>query len=92
MAMNKRPFEWKRDGVGLALFVAGAFVSTLMVMALRADQPLDQIAGSCDEACEMIESAPLPEGMRREYVALVRERTAVLASGTHEGAERRCTI
>jgi len=44
--MNKRPFEWKRDGLGLALFVAGAFVSTLMVMALRADQPLDQIAGS----------------------------------------------
>jgi len=44
--MNKRPFDWKRDGVGLALFVAGAFVSTLMVMALRADQPLDQIAGS----------------------------------------------
>lgn len=44
------------------------------------ERVLDQIVRSCDEACEMIESAPLPEGMRREYAALVRERTAVLAS------------
>lgn len=44
--MSERPFEWKRDGGGLALFVAGAFVSVLMVKTLASDQPLDQLTGT----------------------------------------------
>jgi len=44
--MNNRPFEWKRDGGGLTLFVVGAFVSVLMVKALASDQPLEQQTGT----------------------------------------------
>jgi hypothetical protein len=44
--MSERPFEWKRDGGGLALFVVGAFVSVLMVKTLASDQPLEQLSGT----------------------------------------------
>jgi hypothetical protein len=44
--MSERPFEWKRDGGGLALFVAGTFIAVLMVKSLRSDQPLEQLTGT----------------------------------------------
>lgn len=46
MAMINRPFEWKRDGGGLTLFVVGAFVSVLMVKAMASEQPLEQQTGT----------------------------------------------
>ncbi len=51
--MNKRPFEWKRDGGGLTLFVAGAFVSVLMVKALASDLPLEQLSGTAAIASQL---------------------------------------
>jgi len=46
MAMSERPFELKRDGGGLALFVVGAFVCVLMVKAIASEQPLDELHGT----------------------------------------------
>src|SRR5689334_24106012 len=44
--MSERPFDWKRDGGGLALFAVGAFVSVLMVKSLGSDVPLEQQSGT----------------------------------------------
>lgn len=44
--MSERQFDWKRDGGGLAVFAVGSFFATVMFLALRSDQPLDEIGGT----------------------------------------------
>lgn len=44
--MSKRPFDPRRDGGALLLFVAGTLVSVLMVMVLTSDGPLSSYTGT----------------------------------------------
>jgi hypothetical protein len=44
--MSKRPFDPRRDGGALLLFVAGTLVSVLMVLVLTSDGPLSSYSGT----------------------------------------------
>jgi len=44
--MSKRPFDTRRDGGALLLFVAGTLVSVLMVLVLTSDGPLSSYSGT----------------------------------------------
>jgi len=79
--MTNRPFEWKRDGGGLVLFVVGAFVSVLMVKALASDQPLEQGTGTAAIAAALARSfGALPWLVFAAGIAFLGARSFVTAS------------
>jgi hypothetical protein len=81
MAMSNRPFEWKRDGGGLVLFVAGAFVSVLMVKAMASDQPLEQLTGTAAIAAPLAGSlGAFPWLVFAAGIAFLGARSFVTAS------------
>ena len=79
--MSNRPFEWKRDGGGLTLFVVGAFVAVLMVKALASDQPLEQGTGTAAIAEKLAVSlGALPCLVFAAGIAILGARSFVTAS------------
>lgn len=79
--MSERPFEWKRDGGGLALFVVGTFVSVLMVKSLTSDQPLDELTGTAAFAAAIVQSfGAFPWLVLSAGVAFLGARSFVTAS------------
>ena len=81
--MNSKPFDLKRDGGGLLLFVAGTFVAVLMVKTLASDEPLESLHGTAAIALPFADSlGALPTLCFSAGLAFLGARAFVTGSET----------
>ncbi len=79
--MSSKPFDLKRDGGGLLLFVAGTFIAVLMVKSLASDEPLETLTGTAAVAQPFANSlGSIPSLLLAAGVAFLGARAFVTGS------------